>query len=104
MMLIITREVTDNSPLGEPTPPPDDGGATWHAVRFDREQTTWRCVRLQADGRSERAKRLQEIGSARWLSEGRRLLEQSASQASPEEIEEILYEVLDLINELDEDE
>ena len=100
---VVVRETTSNSPLGEPQPPPDDGGV-WHAIHLGRDQTTWRRVGVHADGRSDRAKRLlQEIGAARWRSEGRRILEQFVSQASPEEIEGILTEVLDLINELDED-
>jgi hypothetical protein len=42
---VIVHAVTDNSPIGEPTPPPDDGG-TWHAVHLGREQTTWRRIEI----------------------------------------------------------
>jgi hypothetical protein len=100
---VVVHEVTSNSAIGEPQPPFGEE-FHWHAVHLGRDQTMWRRIGLHADGRSERAKRLlQEIGSARWRSEGRRILEQFVSQASPEEIEEVLAEVLDLINEFDED-
>jgi hypothetical protein len=100
---VVVHETTDNSPINEPQPPPDDGG-TWHAISHHRGRTSWRCVRLHADDASDDPdiERLyQEIGSARSQSEGWRILgDFDPSRYSPTQLEEILAEARDLINEL----